>query len=186
VDHVLVLGGAGAVGSLATQLLKARTKASVISTGSRPESKEWCREMGADLVVDHTGDVVAQLAAAGIPHVDWVLSTAKSAENVGWIAQVLRPFGHLSIVDAGPSLNVSPLVMKAASLHTEMVFSRIIHGNAPERQGRILETVATLVLDGRLKPITTTRLDGLNAERMKAAHELVESGRTIGKVVITI
>lgn len=186
VDRVLVLGGAGAVGSLATQLLKARTKAFVISTGSRPASKEWCREMGDDLVVDHTGDVIAQLAAAGIQHVDWVLSTAKSAENIGWIAQVLRPFGHLSIVDAGPSLNVSPLVMKAASLHTEMVFSRIIHGSAPEKQGHILESVVALVLDGKVKPITTTRLNGLKAETMKAAHELVESGRTIGKVVIAI
>lgn len=186
VDHVLVLGGAGAVGSLATQLLKARTKVSVISTGSRPESKEWCRKMGADLVVDHAGDVVAQLAAAGISHVDWVLSTAKSADNIEWIAQVLRPFGHLSIVDVGPALNVNPLMMKAASLHTEMVFSRVINGGAAERQGRILETVAALVLDGRVKPITTTRLDGLNAETMKTAHELVESGRTIGKIVIAI
>ncbi|MGV2287183.1 zinc-binding alcohol dehydrogenase family protein [Trinickia sp. YCB016] len=186
VDRVLVLGGAGAVGSLATQLLKARTKASIISTASRPASKEWCREMGADLVVDHAGDVIAQLTAAGIAHVDWVLSTAKSTENIGWIAQVLRPFGHLSIVDAGPSLNVSPLVMKAASLHTEMVFSRIIHGSAPEKQGRILETLVDLVLEGRVKPIATTRLDGLKAETMKVAHELVESGRTIGKVVIAV
>ena len=186
VDRVLVVGGAGAVGSLATQLLKARTKASIISTASRPASKDWCREMGADLVVDHTGDVIAQLTAAGIPHVDWVFSTARSPENIGWIAQVLRPFGHLSIVDAGPSLSVSPLVMKAASLHTVMVFSRIIHGSAPEKQGRILETVVDLVLEGRVKPIATTRLEGLKAETMKAAHELVESGRTIGKVVIAV
>lgn len=186
VDRVLVLGGAGAVGSLATQLLKARSKVSVISTGARPESKDWCKQMGADLVLDHSGDIVEQLSAAGIPNVDWVLSTAKTAANIGWIANVMRPFGHLSVVDVGPSLDVSPLVLKAASLHTEMVFSRIIHGSEPERQGRILEMVAALVVEGGVKPIATTLLNGLTAEAMKSAHELVESGRTIGKVVIAI
>ncbi len=184
IDRVLVLGGAGGVGSLATQLLKARTGAFVIATASRPESKEWCRKMGADLVLDHSRDIVEQLASADIPYVDLVLSTAKTAEKVGWIAKVLRPFGHLSVVDGGASLDVSPLVLKAASLHTEMVFSRIMNGSSPEKQGAILEAVASLVGERRLHPIVTTRLEGLSAETMKAAHELLETGRTIGKVVI--
>ncbi len=140
--------------------------------------------MGTDLVLDHAGDIAEQLASVDIPHVDWVLSTAKTADKIGWIAQVLRPFGHLSVVDVGPALDLSPLVLKSASLHTEMVFSRIIHGSDPEKQGRILETVAALVVENRVRPIATTRLDGLTAGTMKAAHELVETGRTIGKVVI--
>ena len=184
VGRVLVLGGAGSVGSLATQLLKARTGAFVIATGSRPESKEWCRKMGADLVLDHSRDIVEQLGSAGIPHIDLVLSTAKTAEKVEWIAKVLRPFGHLSFVDGGASLDVSPLVLKAVSLHTEMVFSRIMNGSAPEKQGAILEAVSGLVGEGRLHPIVTTRLDGLSAETMKVAHGLLETGRTVGKVVI--
>jgi NADPH:quinone reductase len=184
VDRVLILGGAGAVGSLATQLLKAKTRALVISTGSRADSRAWCAEMGADLVLDHAGDVVAQLAAANIPHVDMVLSTAKSADNLGWIARALRPFGHLSIVDASPSLDVGALVSKSASLHTEMVFSKIVHGGDVQSQGRILEEIVALVIDGRVRPIATTRLEGLNAETMRAAHALVEARRTIGKVVI--
>lgn len=92
-----------------------------------------------------------------------MLSRAKTAANIGWIANVLRPFGHLSVVDVGPPLDVSPLVLKSASLHTDMVFSRIIHGGEPERQGRILETVAALVVEGRVKPVAMTRLDGLTA-----------------------
>ncbi len=185
IDRVLVLGGAGGVGSLATQLLKARTGAFVIATGSRPESREWCRKMGADLVLDHSRDIVEQLASADIPCVDLVLSTAKTAEKMGWIAKVLRPFGHLCVVDGGASLDAGPLVPKAASLHTAMVFSRIMNGSSPEKQGAILEAVASLVGEGRLRPILTTRLEGLSAETMKAAHELLETGRTIGKVVIT-
>lgn len=184
VDRVLILGGAGSVGSMATQILKAMTPAFVIGTGSRAESKAWSEKMGSDLVLDHGGDIAEQLTSAGIPSLDLVLSTAKTAEQIGWIARVLRPFGHLSVVDAGPSLDVSPLMMKAASIYLEMVFSRIINGSAPERQSNILETVASLVDQGLVVPIATTRLKGLLAETMKTAHELVESRRTIGKVVI--
>ncbi|MGW6745531.1 zinc-binding alcohol dehydrogenase family protein [Streptomyces sp. NPDC055025] len=184
VDRVLVVGGAGAVGSLATQLLKTRTPALVISTASREASRQWCSQMGADLVLDHTGDVPAQLKAAGIPHVDMVLSTAASADHLGWIPDILRPFGHLSVVDGVPSLDVGALAAKSLSLHTEMVFSRIVHGTDPEAQGQILESVAEHITAGRLRPITTRRLDGLTAETMRTAHALVESGRTIGKIVI--
>ena len=184
VDRVLVLGGAGSVGSLGTQLLKARTGAFVIATASRPESRDWCRKMGADLVLDHTGDMVEQLASAGIPNVDLVLSTARTAENVDWMAKVLRPFGHLCVVDSGAPLDVGPLLVKAASIHTELVFSRIINGSAPEKQGAILETVSQLVGEGGLQPIVTTRLDGLSAETMRAAHQQLETAQTIGKIII--
>ncbi|MEV7681929.1 zinc-binding dehydrogenase [Streptomyces sp. NPDC088341] len=186
ITRVLVLGGAGAVGSLATQLLKTRTSALVISTASREASRRWCAQMGADLVLDHTGDVPAQLNAAGIPHVDMALSTAASADHLSWIPDILRPFGHLSVVDGVPSLDVGALAAKSLSLHTEMVFSRIVHGADPEAQGQTLESVAEHVTAGRLRPITTRRLDGLTAETMRTAHALVESGRTIGKIVIAI
>ena len=186
VDQVLVVGAAGAVGSLATQILKARTSASVIATASRQASRRWSTQMGADLVLDHTGDVPAQLRAAGIPHVDMVLSTAGSADHLSWIPRVLRPFGHLSIVDGVPALDVGVLAGKSLSLHTEMVFSRIVHGAVPEAQGRTLESVAELVTAGRVRPILTRQLDGLTAESMRTAHELVEGTRTIGKVVIAL
>lgn len=184
VDRVLILGGAGSVGSMATQILKAMTQAFVIGTGSRTESKAWSKKMGADLVLDHSGDIAEQLASASIPSLDLVLSTAKTAEQIGWIARVLRPFGHLSVVDAGASLDVSALMMKAASIHLEMVFSRIMNSSTPEKQGNILETVSSLVDQGLVVPIATTQLKGLSSKTMKAAHELVESRRTIGKVVI--
>jgi zinc-binding alcohol dehydrogenase family protein len=184
VDRVLIVGGAGAVGSLATQLLKAKTKAFVISTASRSESSQWCREMGADLVVDHTEDVEKQLASAKIPNVDLVLSTAKTADNLGWIAKTLRPFGHLSVVDGSPSLDANALMLKSASLHMEMVFSKILHGYKVESQGQIAKAIANLVLEGRIRPIATTLLSGLTPEAMRVAHERVETGRTIGKVVI--
>jgi len=142
--------------------------------------------MGADLVLDHGGDIAEQLASAGISHLDMVLSTTKTADQIGWIARVLRPFGHLSVVDGGSSLDVSPLMMKAVSLHMAMVFSRIMNSSAPDRQGSILETVAELAAKGQVRPIVTTRLDGLTPATMKTAHALVESHRSIGKTVIAI
>ena len=184
VERVLIVGGAGGVGSIATQLLKAETSALVISTASRPESREWCHEMGADLVIDHSKDIQEQLSAEHIERVDMILSTAKTADNLPWIAKLLRPFGHLSVIDMSPSLNANALMLKSASLHTEMVFSKVLHGYDVESQGRTLDAVTALVAEGRIRPIATTRLTGLTPETMRAAHDLLESGRSIGKVVI--
>lgn len=186
VDRVLIVGGAGGVGSMATQLLKATSNAFVISTASRPESKQWCTEMGADLVLDYTGDVPGKLRAARIPHVDMVLSTSNSMHNVEWISSVLRPFGHLCIVDGVSSLNLGPLMMKSASVHIEMVFSRIINGINPQYQGDILDAVSSLVMEGNVRSIAKTRLTGLTPSTMETAHALLESRRSIGKVVIEL
>lgn len=184
VEQILVVGGAGGVGSLATQLLKARTSAFVISTASRPQSQDWCREMGADLVVDHTADVCEQLGQAGIHQVDMVLSTAATATNLAWIGALLRPFGHLSAVDLSAPLDLAPLIQKSVSLHTETVFSQIGGNTDPSSQGRILETVSKYVLTGQVRPIVTTRLAGLTTHNMKIAHRLLESHHTMGKIVI--
>jgi NADPH2:quinone reductase len=184
VDRVLVIGGAGGVGSMAIQLLKAKTAAFVIASASRPESTEWCETMGADLVIDHSRDVVAQLGTAGIDQVDMVFSTAGTAGNLSWIATLLRPFGHLSAVDLAPPFDASPMVPKSLSLHTEMVFAKVISGFNLARQGEILAEIADRIASGGVRPIVTTRLDGLTAPNMKTAHELLESRRTIGKIVI--
>lgn len=186
VERVLVVGGAGGVGSMATQLLKAKTSAFVINTASRPESQDWCRAMGADLIVDHTADVQRQLEHAGVRHVDMVLSTAGTANNLPWIGALLRPFGHLSAVDLAAPLDLSPLVQKSVSLHTEMVFSQLSGGADAGVQGRVLDVVGDLVASGKLRPIVTTTLTGLTVESMKTAHALLESRRTIGKIVIDV
>lgn len=184
VERVLIVGGAGGVGSLATQLLKARTSAFVVSTASRPQSQDWCRAMGADLVVDHTADVCEQLGQAGIQQVDMVLSTTHTVNNLPWIGALLRPFGHLSAIDLATPLDVTPLTQKSVSLHTEMVFSQIGGGADPSSQGRILQAVSEYVRSGHVRPIVTTRFTGLTVENMKTAHTLLESHRAIGKIVI--
>ncbi len=189
VRKVLIIGGAGAIGSIAIQLLKTRTDAVVIATASTQESRDWCKRMGADIVVDHFGDVPAQLAEAGIQEVDFVLSLAATAQNLDWIAKVVRPYGHIAFTDVVPPLDISPfgpLGVKAPSVHMEMMFSRIVTGSHPERQGLFLDKVAEHVAEGLLRPIVTTQIDGLTSESIKTAHRLVERQRTIGKIVIAV
>jgi NADPH:quinone reductase len=181
----VLIGGAGGVGSLATQLLKAKTKAFVISTASRLDSRDWCLKMGADLVIDHTGNIFEQLKSANISDVDMVLSTAGAASNLPRMAEILRPFGHLCLVDMTPSLDTGALMQKSMSVHFEMVFSKVLHGYDLGSQAGILEAVVAMVRNRQLQPIATTRLDGLIPETMKAAHQMLETKRTIGKIVIT-
>jgi NADPH2:quinone reductase len=142
--------------------------------------------MGADLVVDHTADVAGQLRDAGIDRIDMVLSTAGTAANVAWMGEILRPYGHVSATDLAGPLDADPLVRKSVSIHTEMVFSKITSGGDAAGQGTILTRLTTDVTAGRLRPIVTTTLHGLTVETMRRAHDLVESGRTIGKVVLAI
>lgn len=187
VDKVLIIGGAGAIGSLGTQLLKSQTNAEVIATASTQESREWCKKMGADHVVDHFGDVPTQLAAVAIKEVDFVLSLAGTAQNFGWIADVVRPYGHIAFTDVVPALDIShlgPLGLKAPSLHVEMMFSRILTGSHPERQGQFLEKLAACIVEGDVKPIVGKQVNGLTVESIKTAHELLEQQRTVGKIVI--
>jgi hypothetical protein len=98
--------------------------------------------MGADLVIDHSKDIQEQLSAEHIEQVDMILSTAKTADNLPWIAKLLRPFGHLSAINMSPSLNATAFMPNSVSLHTEMVFSNILHGYDVESQGRTLEPQA--------------------------------------------
>jgi zinc-binding alcohol dehydrogenase family protein len=184
VQKVLVIGGAGGVGSMAIQLLKARTDAKVIATASRPESREWCQSHGADLVIDHTQDVIQQLADAGIEQVDMILSTSGTAEHLDWITQALRPYGHLAVIDGGGPINPGQLMGKSLSLHTEMVFTKVRDANDRGSQARILAEVARHVSARRMRPITTTQLDGLTPENMKTAHTMLETRHTVGKIVI--
>ena len=186
VGTVLVVGAAGGVGSMATQLLATWTRAFVIGTASRPESREWVTAMGADLVVDHHGDLAAQLRDAGVGPVDLVLSTSDTGSRLTSFVELLRPFGHLSFVDAPGHWDLEALAGRSLSLHGEMVFSTIVTGGDAARQGRILARAAGDAVAGRLRPIGTTTLQGLTPETMRAAHTLVESGRSVGKTVITL
>jgi len=181
---VLVIGGAGGVGSIAIQLLKAVSNARVVATASRPETIAWCKELGADHTIDHRGDLEGQLAAIGIPAVDFVLSTQHTEPLLPQITQVLRPFGELALIDDPRSLDIVPLKRKSLTVHWEFMFTRSMFGHAMASQGEILAKVAALIDARAVRSTMRTRLHGFTAAHVADAHAAHEAGTAIGKIVI--
>jgi NADPH2:quinone reductase len=186
VGTILILGGAGGIGSIAIQLLKAHTSATVIATASRPASKQWVEAMGADVVLDHSQDLAAQLTQHGIEKVDMVLATRSSASHLAAMPQLLKAYGYLALLDAHQSLDVSSLTPYSISVHLENVFTRIITNQHPEQQGLILRKLTQLVEAGQVRSTLQQTLLGLTSENLRTAHELVEKGEMIGKIVVDL
>ncbi|HET6673805.1 MAG TPA: zinc-binding alcohol dehydrogenase family protein [Nitrospiraceae bacterium] len=181
---VLIVGGAGGVGSIAIQLLKAKTNAKVIATASRPETKAWCETMGPDLVIDHSKNLREELKRHDIAEVDTVFGITQSQLYLGMLPDIIRPFGRFVLIDDPGVLDIAHFKRKSITVSWELMFTKSLFGYKPETQGKILAEVATLADGGRLKPTVREVLTGLSAETLRAAHTRLESAKTIGKIVI--
>jgi zinc-binding alcohol dehydrogenase family protein len=182
---VLIVGGAGGVGSIAIQIAKQVAGLRVVATASRPESVEQCRRMGADAVINHYQDFAPQLAASGFAGVEYILSTAP-LDNFKQLAASLKPLGKICCIvggEAARSLDVSGLIPIRGSLAYELMFTRPRFGVEPEKQGQILNRVAGL-LDNKTLRTTVTQVESWEAAQ--DVHRAIESGRTIGKIVMRV
>ena len=185
VPAVLVIGGAGGVGSIAIQLLRALTDLTVIATASRPETQGWVRELGAHHVLDHAKPLAAQVAALGIGAPGFVFSTTQTEAHFPEIVELIAPQGRFGLIDDLPSLNIMPLKRKAISTHWEMMFTRPVFETADmAEQGRLLTEVAGLVDAGRIRSTLTEVMGRIDAANLKRAHALLESGTARGKIVL--
>jgi zinc-binding alcohol dehydrogenase family protein len=182
---LLVLGGAGGVGSILMQLAKALTGVTVVAGASRSASADWATNLGADAVVDHSAPDLAERVLEVAPGgVDYVF-TAHTAGRVGLFAQVMRPFGQVVAIDDEQDIDLYALKSKAISWHWEFMFARSMHHTDDMlRQHEILEEVSRLVDAGTIRTTVTSVLTGLTADNLRTAHAAVESGHTIGKIVI--
>ncbi|NYT85254.1 zinc-binding alcohol dehydrogenase family protein [Pollutimonas harenae] len=186
-DHnvLLVIGAAGGVGSILTQLARTLTGMTVIGTASRAETRDWVLEHGAHHVINHRQPWAPQLAELGIQHVTHVASLNQSAAYVPQIAAVLRPEGQFALIDDPVDLDIGPFKGKSISIHWELMFTRAMFAtDTITRQHALLRRVAELVDRGDIKHTLTQRIDGINAAGLIQAHALVEAGSMIGKVVI--
>jgi len=183
---LLVIGGAGGVGSIAIQLAR-RAGFTVIATASRNETTEWCRTMGALHVVNHRHALAPQLEALGFGQVDVVLNLADTDHYWDVIGQLLAPQGHVGlIVEPAGALRIGdPYKAKCIGIHWEFMFARA-RFNTPDmaEQGRILERVASLIDAGELRGTRTETLVPINAANLREAHRRLESGSTIGKLAL--
>jgi len=183
---LLIIGGAGGVGSIAIQLAR-RAGFTVIASASRDETIDWCRSMGAQHVINHRQPLAAQLQALGFEQVDAVLNLADTDHYWDAIGQLLAPQGHVGlIVEPVGALKIGdPYKAKAIGIHWEMMFARPRFKTADQaEQGRILERVAGLIDAGELRSTRTETRAPINAANLREAHRRLESGSTIGKLAL--
>lgn len=183
---LLVLGGAGGVGSMLIQLARRLTGLRVIATASRVRSRDWCLALGAHHVIDHGQPLTAQVAALAVPPVTHIAALSHTALHLPALAELIAPQGKLAIIDDHEILDAVPFKAKSVSLHWEMVFTRPLYGT-PDMlaQHHILNEVGSLVDAGVLRSTVSRTLYPLDAARLIEAHRLVEGGGIPGKVVVT-
>ncbi len=182
---ILVIGGAGGVGSITIQLLRALTGLTVIATASRPETQDWARECGAHHVIDHRQPLVSQVEALGLGAPGFVFSTTQTEQHFADIADLIAPQGRFGLIDDPVELNAMPLKLKAVSLHWEMMFTRPLF-ETPDmaEQGKLLNEVAALVDAGRIRSTATEVAGRINAATLRRVHAQIESGSARGKIVL--
>lgn len=182
---LLIVGGAGGVGSILIQLARQLTKLRVVATASRAETRQWCLDLGAHEVIDHAQPLAAELKAAGIGQVDLVAGLTQTARHFAQIVESLKPQGRLAVIDEIAGLDVMPLKSKSVSLHFELMFTRSTFETPDmQEQGRLLAEVAALVDAGRIRTTAQTALGRITAANLRRAHALIESGSAQGKVVL--
>lgn len=182
---LLIIGAAGGVGSIAIQLAK-WAGLTVIGTASRPESSEWIHRMGADHSINHRQPLLPQLQSMGHEHVHYIFNL--SSTDVYWnqMVESIAPQGKIcGIVDASGPIDLTQLKFKSATFVWEMMFTRPIFQTEDQiEQHKLLNRVAEMVDAGILQTTLTKRLEPFNAITMRRAHAIVESGSSIGKVVV--
>lgn len=183
---LLIVGGAGGVGSIAIQLARQLTDLTVIATASRPETAQWCRDLGAHHVVDHARPLATEIAALGLGGAPgFVFGTTQTGAHLPQIIELLAPQGRLGLIDDPQTLDVMPLKPKSLSLHWELMFTRsLFHTADMERQHEILTEIARLIDGGQLRTTLSESFGPINAANLARAHALIESGRAKGKVVL--
>ncbi|TCV95079.1 zinc-binding alcohol dehydrogenase family protein [Biostraticola tofi] len=184
-SQLLIIGAAGGVGSILTQLARKLTRMTVIGTASRPETAEWVRKMGAHHVIDHSKSLAEELSRIGIHPVSHVASLTHTESHYKHLIDVLAPQGQLALIDDPKSLDANQLKTKSLSLHWEFMFTRAMFETSDMiKQHQLLERVAALVDDGTLQSTFSEHYGAINAENLRRAHQLIESHRARGKIVL--
>jgi zinc-binding alcohol dehydrogenase family protein len=183
---VLITSAAGGVGSIALQLARRLTSATLIGTASRWETAQWALQMGAHHVVDHRKPLVEQVRTIAPSGVDRVLSIGHTDKHFVAFTDLVVPYGRITVLDEPEDFDLMALKDKSISWHWQNVFTRPVEQTADlAAHGDILKEVARLLDAGLLTSTVTQDLGPINASNLRRAHRLLESGTTIGKVVLS-
>ena len=182
---LVIIGAAGGVGSILTQLARRLTGVQVIGTASRPETEQWVRSLGAHHVVNHSRPLSDELQRIGIPQVTHVASLTATDQHFAEIVKALAPQGRLALIDDPEPIDIRQLKQKSISLHWELMFTRSMF-ETPDMiaQHRLLTEMAELVDAGVIRTTLADHFGGISATNLKRAHALIESGKSRGKIVL--
>jgi len=188
-EVILVVGAAGGVGSILLQLAKVLTGATIIATASRESSKAWVTKLGADYVVDHNKPLQPQVDALikneGIGQVTHIAGLNDSENYFDTYINLIVPFGKIAIIDDPDAIDITKIKMKSLSFHWEFMFARsMFNAKDMNEQGILLNRVGELLDQGHIQTTAGKNLGTINAENLKAAHAELESGKSIGKIVL--
>jgi len=184
-QRLLIVGAAGGVGSILTQLARQLTGLQVIGSASRSDTQAWVRELGAHEVIDHSQPLAAELLRHGISNVTHVASLTHTDLHLPQIVEALQPQGRLALIDDPANLDISLLKRKSLSLHWEFMYTRSLY-QTPDMiaQHHLLNRVAELIDSGVLKTTLGEHYGTINAENLRRAHAFIESGKAKGKIVL--
>lgn len=183
--RILIIGAAGGVGSIATQLAHF-AGLTVIGTASRPETVQWAKEHGATHTIDHHQAFASQLKQLGFDEVDYIFCLNSTDKHWDDMVEVIAPQGKIaSIVGTQELINLSALQSKSATFAWEFMFTRSSY-QTPDmvEQHNILNQLAQLIDEGKIVSTLTEKLEPITAANLREAHKKVESGKTIGKIVL--
>ncbi len=182
---LLIIGAAGGVGSILTQLARQLTGLTVIGTASREETMDWVRQLSAHHVVDHSQPLLPQLKALGLSQVDHVASLTHTDTHYDQLVECLAPQGQLALIDDPAPLDILKLKRKSLSLHWEFMYTRSLY-ETPDMQAQheLLDEVARLIDQGTLRTTLGEHYGQINASNLRRAHALLESGKARGKIVL--
>ena len=182
---ILIIGGAGGVGSIAIQIARKLTDLTVIATASRTETVAWVTEMGAHQAIDHTLPLAEQVAKLGLGAPAFVFSTTQTDRHLDEIAKLIAPQGRFGLIDDPKVLDINQFKRKSVSVHWELMFTRAIFNTTDiAEQGKLLNEVSRLVDRGTLRTTMTARYSPIDAANLKQVHAQIESGKTRGKIVL--
>ena len=183
-EALLVVGGAGGVGSILIQLAKELTGLTVIATASRPDTRAWVRTMGADRIVNHRNPLDEEMRALGIAP-RYVAALTNTDEHFASIVELIKPRGHIAMIDDPPDLDITAIKLKALSFSWEFMFARsMFRTDDMDVQHELLNRVAGLIDEGSLVPTVVRHGGEMGVESLRAALALQESGTAIGKTVL--
>jgi len=184
-NAILIIGGAGGVGSMAIQLARRLTDITVIATASRPETAQWCRDLGAHHVIDHAKPLGPQVQALGVGAPGFVFSITQSDVHLSDAVELIAPQGRYGLIDDPPTFDAMRFKSKSVSICWELMFTRSMFQTADmHKQHELLNEVARLVDEGALRTTLSGTFGAINAANLRRAHAFIESGKARGKVVL--